>query len=64
MPRVCQICDKWTKSWNNRSHSMRATKRTFRPNILDKYITDAYGMKVRIRLCARCYKKLQSEWAL
>lgn len=64
MPRVCQICDKWAQSWNNRSHSMRATRRTFKPNILNKYITDMYGMKVRVRLCSRCYKKLQSEWAL
>jgi large subunit ribosomal protein L28 len=33
MPRVCQKTGKRTMVGNNRSHSKRATRRTFKPNI-------------------------------
>ncbi|MBR2157869.1 50S ribosomal protein L28, partial [bacterium] len=33
MARVCYFTGKKTKSGNSRSHSMRATKRSFKPNL-------------------------------
>ena len=40
MSRVCEITWKRTAVGNNRSHSMRATKRKFYPNLFYKNITD------------------------
>ena len=33
MARVCQVTGRRPKAGNNRSHSMRATKRRFMPNV-------------------------------
>jgi large subunit ribosomal protein L28 len=33
MSRVCQVTGRRPKAGNNRSHSMRATKRRFMPNV-------------------------------
>ncbi|MBT5237552.1 50S ribosomal protein L28 [Candidatus Peregrinibacteria bacterium] len=40
MSRKCSKTGKKTSSGNNRSHSRRATKRTFRPNIQKTRIYD------------------------
>jgi len=57
MAMVCEVCGARPHSGNSRSHSMRATKRWFKPNILRKYIVVG-GEKVKIHICARCYKKM------
>ena len=41
MSRVCEVTGKKTAVGNNRSHSMRATKRKFYPNLFYKKIKDA-----------------------
>ncbi len=58
MAKVCQVCGKRPHSGNSRSHSMRATKRWFKPNILKKNIEIEEGIKVRVHICSSCYKKL------
>ncbi len=64
MWKVCQVCNKWTSSWNNRSHSMRATKRTFKPNIFSKKVDLWEGFKVKVKICSSCYKKFFMSWKL
>ena len=61
MARLCEVCWKKTVSWNSRSHSNRATKRTFKPNIFNKYIDLGEWFKVRVKICSSCYKKLSAE---
>ncbi len=64
MARVCEVCEKWTASWQNRSHSMRATKRKFKANIISKNIDLWYWVKVRVKICSSCYKKLSAQWKI
>ena len=64
MAKVCVVCDKWTVSWNNRSHSNRATKRTYKPNLFTKNMDLGNGLKVRVKICSSCYKKLSAQWKI
>lgn len=41
MPRVCVKTGKKTAFGNNRSHSLRATRRTFKPNLQKKRVFNA-----------------------
>lgn len=53
MARICEVTGKRTRVGNNRSHSMRATKRKFYPNLFYKNIKDPEtGLVVRIRVSA------------
>jgi len=54
---VCAHCGKKTTFGNNRSFSMKATKRKFKPN-LQKVTLYENGKKVRKILCAKCIKTL------
>ncbi len=56
MPRVCMFTGKRTVSGNNRSHSMQATKRTFKPNLIKKRVM-IDGMPVTIKISSKMYKK-------
>ncbi|UFX83194.1 50S ribosomal protein L28 [Candidatus Absconditicoccus praedator] len=58
MARTCEVCSKGTVAGNNRSHSMRATKRKFKANLFTKNIDLGDGFKVRVKICSSCYKKL------
>lgn len=49
----CSICGKTAVSGNNRSHSMRATKREFRPNLVKISIDH----KKQI-ICTNCLRTL------
>jgi len=40
MARICEVTGKKTRVGNTRSHSMRATKRRYYPNIFYKNIKD------------------------
>ena len=53
----CQACGKTTTFGHNRSHSNRATNRTFRPN-LQKISVFEDGKKVRKVMCAKCIRTL------
>ena len=56
----CDNCGKTTTFGHNRSFSMRATNRKFRPN-LQKVTVYENGMKVQKTLCAKCIKSLAKE---
>ncbi|USN55668.1 MAG: 50S ribosomal protein L28 [Candidatus Peribacteria bacterium] len=56
MARVCMITGKGTRSGNNRSHSMRATKRKYKVNLIKKKVL-VDGVPVTLRISAKMYKK-------
>ena len=53
----CAHCGKTTTFGHNRSFSMRATNRAFRPN-LQKVTVIENGRKVKKTLCAKCIRTL------
>jgi large subunit ribosomal protein L28 len=53
----CQNCGKTTTFGQNRSFSMKSTKRKFRPN-LQKVRVMENGRLVQKTLCAKCIKRL------
>lgn len=53
----CDYCGKTTTFGHNRSFSMRATARKFRPNLQRVTVLEA-GRPVRRLLCAKCIKRL------
>jgi len=62
MSRVCQVTWKKTATWNRRSHSMRATKRKFYPNLFVKKIKDPEtGLTFRIRVSAKGLRTLRKH---
>ena len=62
MARVCEVTGKRTSTGNKRSHSMRSTKRTFRPNLFYKKIKDPEtGLVYRIRVSASGLRTLRKK---
>ena len=62
MSRICQVTGKKPKAWNKRSHSMRATKRVFRPNLFNKTIKDPEtGIEFTIKVSAKWIKTLKKK---
>ena len=55
MAKVCHVCAKGPAFGNSRSHSMRATRRRFDPNLQRVRIDDA-GTPRRVYVCTRCLK--------
>ncbi|MEW6180054.1 MAG: 50S ribosomal protein L28 [Chloroflexota bacterium] len=53
----CERCGKTTTFGHNRSFSMRATNRTYKPN-LQKVTLMEGGKKVQRVLCAKCIRTL------
>jgi large subunit ribosomal protein L28 len=53
----CDNCGKATTFGHNRSFSLRATRRTFRPH-LQKVTVMKEGRKVQVVLCARCIRTM------
>ena len=53
----CEICGKATKFGHNRSFSMRATNREFKPN-LQRVSVYENGRKVQKVLCTRCIRTM------
>ncbi|NLL75487.1 MAG: 50S ribosomal protein L28 [Erysipelothrix sp.] len=62
MPRVCAVSGKKTMSGNNRSHSLRATKRKWSVN-LQKATILVDGKPTRVRISARALKSLKAQQA-
>ena len=63
MSRVCVITWKKTAVGNTRSHSLRAVRRKFRPNLFYKNIKDPEtGLVYRIRVSAKGLKTLRKNW--
>ncbi|MBP7212758.1 MAG: 50S ribosomal protein L28 [Anaerolineaceae bacterium] len=57
----CNQCGKTTTFGHNRSHSLVATRRKFRPNLQRVSVMED-GKKVRKVLCARCIKTLTKAY--
>jgi large subunit ribosomal protein L28 len=53
----CEICGKSAQFGHNVSHSKRATKRQFKPNI-QRVRVEADGQVRRMYLCTRCIRTL------
>jgi large subunit ribosomal protein L28 len=53
----CESCGKSTTFGHNRSFSMRATNRKFKPN-LQKVTIFENGKKIRKTLCTRCMRTM------
>ncbi|MBN1305764.1 MAG: 50S ribosomal protein L28 [Anaerolineales bacterium] len=58
----CAHCGKATTFGHNRSFSMRATNRAFKPN-LQKVTVFESGRKVKKVLCAKCIRTLTKSVA-
>ena len=57
MSRVCSVTGKGPISGNNRSHSLRATRRKWNTNLqVRTVIVD--GKEVRVRMSTRAYRTL------
>ncbi|MDD3793331.1 MAG: 50S ribosomal protein L28 [Candidatus Gracilibacteria bacterium] len=62
MSRICEVTGKRTATGNNRSHSLRATKRKFYPNLFYKNIKDPEtGLVYKIRVSAKGLKTLRKN---
>lgn len=62
MPRKCYVTGKKTLSGNNRSHSLRATRRKWNVN-LQKATIMVDGKPQRVRISARALKSLKAKEA-
>ena len=56
----CEICGKSPQFGHNVSHSKRATKRQFRPNI-QRVRVEIDGQVRRMHLCTRCLRTLNKS---
>ncbi len=65
MSRVCEITGRKTSTGNLRSHSMRATKRKFYPNLFYRNIKDPIsGLVYRIKVSAAGLRTLKKKGIL
>ncbi len=63
MSRQCQLTGKKTATGNNRPFSLKATRRTFRPNLFIKKMFNPLTGKIeRMKLSAKAIKTLK-KWA-
>ena len=62
MARVCELTGKGPMSGNNRSHSLRATRRKWGVN-LQKVTVMVDGKPVKMRVSARALKTLKGKAA-
>jgi large subunit ribosomal protein L28 len=60
MPIRCEICGKGPQFGNSVSHSKKATKRRWMPNIQRVTIPDGKTTK-RINICTRCLRTLNKS---
>lgn len=59
MSKVCQVTGRRPKAGNNRSHSMRATKRRFMPNVQKRrFWISSEGRYVHLTVSARGLKRI------
>ena len=52
---TCSICNKRPQFGHNRSHSLRATKRKFKPNIVKRKMI-VNGEPKSVYMCTRCLR--------
>ena len=61
MSRVCPVTGKGPMSGNNRSHSLRATRRRWNTNLQTKVVI-VDGKEMRVRMSARAYRSLNKQY--
>jgi len=61
MSKVCAVTGKKTVSGNARSHSLRATKRTWKANLHKVKVTDEKGRTKKVLVSARGLKTLKAQ---
>jgi len=59
MPRICDFTGRGTQSGNTRSHSMRAHKRAFKVNLIQKKMKLEDGSTIKVKVSSKVYKKLK-----
>jgi len=59
MARVCYFTWRKTQSGQTRSHSMRAGKRKYKINLLNKWVVLADGSRVKVKINSKLYKKFR-----
>ena len=65
MSRRCELTGKGPMSGNIRSHAENATRRTFRPNLVNvTLMSDMLGKKVRVKVCANGLKTVEHRGGL
>ena len=60
MSKVCEITGKGPMSGNNRSHSLRATRRKWNPN-LQKVTLIVDGKPTKVRISTRALRTLKAK---
>jgi large subunit ribosomal protein L28 len=59
MSKICQLSGKKPSAGNNRSHSLRATRRRFLPNVSKRTIIDPEsGKKIKVKISTKAQKTL------
>ncbi|HLG25174.1 MAG TPA: 50S ribosomal protein L28 [Candidatus Gracilibacteria bacterium] len=62
MAKVCDLSGQRPSAGNNRSHSLRATRRRYLPNVTKKTIVNPLtGEKITLRISARAQKTLMKN---
>ena len=65
MSRRCELTGKGPMSGNIRCHAENATRRTFRPNLVNvTLMSDMLGKKVRVKVCANGLKTVEHRGGL
>jgi large subunit ribosomal protein L28 len=59
MARICYFTGRKSRSGQTRSHSMRAWKRQFKVNLIDKWVRLEDWSKVKVKINSRLYKKFK-----
>ncbi|MBM3956618.1 MAG: 50S ribosomal protein L28 [Gemmatimonadetes bacterium] len=58
----CAFCQKGPRFGHHRSHSMRATRKVWRPNIFQRSLV-IDGERRRVYVCARCLRTMTKHMA-
>ncbi|MFA6755056.1 MAG: 50S ribosomal protein L28 [Bacilli bacterium] len=61
MSRVCPLTGKGPLTGNNRSHSLRATRRVWNVNLQTHVVTLDDGTKIKVRLSTRAFRTLNKS---
>lgn len=65
MSRVCEYTGRKTGVGNTRSHSLRAHKRKYYPNLFYRNIKDpATGVVIRIKVSAAGLRTMKKRWII
>ena len=63
MARKCYVTGLGSKAGNNRSHSLQATRRTFKANLQKVTVKKENGSTSKEYVCTRCLKSGKVERA-